>query len=207
VIFLGRDANYPRLIGDSSFFRFIREYHSDGVAFWKKYDIHHPFLHKEYPYNKNKDPRFKDGVKYHQVFAKMCLSSKYADHISFVEILNKPTAGNTGLDKEDWFYDNIEDEHIQYLEDILLCSGEKIIFIPKTVMRVDLRKVKRKTKRFDWLLDADRDSKKDEPDCILNKGEVSFFKCNHFSSAISKHHLHSIENIIRKHIDPYILFN
>jgi len=204
VIFLGRDANYPRIIGDSCFFPLILDYHSDGVAFWNNHGIHHPFLHEDYPYNKDKDKRFKAGVKYHQVFARMHLNSQYADYISFVEILNKPTAGKTGQDKEGWFYNNIEDDHIRRLEDILLGSGEKIIFVPKTVIRVDLKKVKRKTGRFAWLLEADRNSDKDEPDCILRKGEVSFFKCNHFSSAISNHHLCSIANIIRQRIDPYI---
>lgn len=204
VIFLGRDANYPRIIGDSDFFKFIIEYHRDGVAFWKKYGIHHPFLHPEYPYNKNKDKRYKDGVKYHEVFAKMCLSAKYAEYISFVEILNRPTAGNTGQDTEDWFEKNISDGHIAFLEETFRSAGKTIIFIPKTVIGVDLKKVKDKTGRFAWLLAKDRNSDKDEPDCILTEGKVSFYKCNHFSGAISNHHLCCISNIIRNCADPYI---
>jgi len=204
VIFLGRDANYSRLIGNTEFFRYILEYHNDGVAFWKNYNIHHPFLHEEYPYNKNRDKRFKDGVKYHQVFARMGLTSKYADYISFLEILNKPTGGNTAEDKENWFYKNIDDPHIKYLENVFMRSSEKIIFVPKTVISVDLKKVKKKTGRFAWLLAADRESDKDAPDCILQEGEVSFYKCNHFSSAITKHHLCAIECIIRNCIDKYI---
>jgi hypothetical protein len=202
VIFLGRDANYPQALAEdkSDFFDYIIEYHQDGVAFWEKYKIHHPFLHSENPYNKRKDKRFKAGMKYHKVFAKMGLDWRYADHISFVEILNKATCGNTGEDKDRWFYNNIDDDHIKMLEEVMSGPGEKVVFIPKTVLTVDLVKVRKKTGRFAWLLAANRDSRHDEPDCILKRGNVLFYKCCHFSGAISNHYLMKIENIVRNTI-------
>jgi hypothetical protein len=199
VIFLGRDANYPQaLTEDRPFFNYILEYHQNGVAFWEKYKIHHPFLHPENPFNKNKDKRFKAGVKYHRVFAKMGLDHHYAKSISFAEILNKATAGNTGEDEHNWFSNNIDDAHIAMLEQLFSGQDEKIVFIFKTVLSVDLVKVYKKTGRFGWLLDANRKSAEDEPDCILTRNGVRFYKCNHFSGAISNHHLSRIERIIRE---------
>lgn len=91
VIFLGRDANYSSAISSHSFFKRIIEYHDNGVKFWETYGVHHPFLHDEHPYIKYKDDMFKDGVKYHKVFAKICLNTQYAKYISFVELLDVPT--------------------------------------------------------------------------------------------------------------------
>ena len=41
VIFLGRDANYPKALAEdkSGFFDYILEYHKNGVAFWEKYRL------------------------------------------------------------------------------------------------------------------------------------------------------------------------
>ena len=203
VVFLGRDANYPQALDDDkyNFFKYILEYHNDGVAFWKNYNIHHPFLHPDYPCNKSNGKLFKDGIKYHKVFAKMGLDSRYAEYISFMEILNKATCGNTGEDKDNWFYENIEDAHIKMLEEVFLAPGERIVFIPKTVLRVDLLKVKKKTGRFGWLLDADRQSDLDEPCLILKREGTRFYKCSHFSGAISNKHLGKIGEIVREFVD------
>ena len=201
VIFLGRDANYPQALAEAeTFFQLILEYHKNGVAFWEKYRLHHPFLHPENPFIKYKDQRFKAGVRYHKIFAKMGLDPGFAKHISFVEILNKATSGNTGEDKHNWFYQNIDDKHIQWLEEVLLGPSEKTVFVPKTVLSVDLAKVYRKTGRFKWLLDADHRSTVDTPECILEKNESRFFKCGHFSGAITNSHLSAISSVIRRSV-------
>lgn len=203
VIFLGRDANYPQAIGEDKhdFFKYILEYHKDGVAFWKKYKIHHPFLHPEHPYNKMKDICFTDGIRYHKTFARMGLDSRYAEYISFMEILNKATCGNTGKNKDNWFYDNIDDAHIKMLEEVLLAPGKRTVFVTKTVVGVDLIKVKKKTGRFGWLPNADCRTSKDEPDCILKRNGTLFYKCSHFSGAMSNHHLNKIGQIVRDSTD------
>jgi hypothetical protein len=43
VLIVGQDANYPRNIS-KELCRYILEYHEDGVRFWRKYGVHHPFL-------------------------------------------------------------------------------------------------------------------------------------------------------------------
>ena len=90
IIFLGFDANYSEEISDTPFFERILEYHNDGVCFWQRYGVHHPFLLDEYPLN-----RTKGGVPYHRNFSKLELSADYADQISFVELLDIPTIGTT----------------------------------------------------------------------------------------------------------------
>src|SRR5665647_578738 len=53
ILFVGRDANYPDLPCKHPFFKRIKEYHRDGVAFWEKYEVHHPFLYNDFPFPKN----------------------------------------------------------------------------------------------------------------------------------------------------------
>lgn len=53
------------------------------MSFWKKYGVHHPFLLPTYPLKKNTG-----GVPYHRRFSWMKLSSDYAPHVSFIELLD-----------------------------------------------------------------------------------------------------------------------
>src|SRR5687767_3774781 len=66
VVVLGTDANYSPSISDHEFFREILEYHEDGVTYWKRHGVHHPFLRSTYPFD-----RRRDGVRYHRNFRKM----------------------------------------------------------------------------------------------------------------------------------------
>jgi hypothetical protein len=54
VIVFGTDANYSPEISGHPFFKRIIEYHEDGVAFWQRRGVHHPFLLDEYPFHKGK---------------------------------------------------------------------------------------------------------------------------------------------------------
>ena len=110
VIFLGSDANYSKEISEHDFFRYILEYHKDGVAFWKKYGVHHPFLLDSYPFNKNRG-----GVPYHRNFCKLGLTSKNAEHVSFIELLNIPTTGNMTAGTST-FLELINIDHLHWIE-------------------------------------------------------------------------------------------
>jgi len=63
IIFLGLDANFAEDIEQSEFYHYIKDYLADGVKFWEKYNVHHPFML----------PQFKnsDGVTYHKNFSKV----------------------------------------------------------------------------------------------------------------------------------------
>jgi hypothetical protein len=64
-LFVGLDANYSLDLEQSPSFRRVLEYHEDGVAFWQRYGVHHPFLLPEYR---------GDGRRYHRTFARIGLN-------------------------------------------------------------------------------------------------------------------------------------
>ena len=132
VVFWGRDANYSCRISEDDFFRQILSYHEDGVTFWEDPDrkCHHPFLLPDYPF-----PRTKDGVRYHRNFGSMNLSLMCAKHISFVELLDVPTTGNTAGGFRRLARQRLDAGLFQYIENLqkkLLKSGQKTIFISPT---------------------------------------------------------------------------
>ena len=48
ILFVGRDPNWHFDLENMPLFEKVTEYLSDGVGFWKKYSIHHPFLLADY---------------------------------------------------------------------------------------------------------------------------------------------------------------
>ena len=84
ILFLGRDANWKEEIEKEKFFSHIAEYLENGVDYWNKYGVHHPFLQKEYK---------GDGQRYHRMFSKLNLDKSKAKHLSFIELLSFPTYG------------------------------------------------------------------------------------------------------------------
>src|SRR5690349_12751256 len=81
-LFVGLDANYSPTIEDSPIFAELLRYLADGVAFWRKYGVHHPFLLPQYR---------GDGRRYHQAFARIGFTPANAADVSFVELLHVPT--------------------------------------------------------------------------------------------------------------------
>jgi len=148
VIILGNDANYSQEISNSSFFKFIIEYHVDGVKFWKKYGVHHPFLLDEYPLRKTSG-----GVPYHRNFSKLGFTPDDADLFSFVELIDVPTTGMTSTNMEA-FWKLINVEHIKWLESIMLSDSPKIFFLPRNVYS-NLLTLKEKTSLLSWLPDVE----------------------------------------------------
>lgn len=127
VLILGNDANYSPEISDHKFFREIVKYHGDGVRFWKKTGKHHPFLLQSYPFH-----RSKGGVRYHQNFSKMGFTEEYAEYFSFVELLDVPTIGNTGSNKN-LFYELLNRTHLEWLEHLILDGDKTFVMITQTL--------------------------------------------------------------------------
>lgn len=134
IIFLSSDANYSPMISEHEFFKSILEYQRDGVAFWEKYKCHHPFLLKNYPFNKTKD-----GVPFHRNFKGLKLNVEHAKFISFVELLDMPTIGNKSQNREE-FFKLTSLSHLRYLDRLINGSGKKLFFISAGVAR-DLKKM------------------------------------------------------------------
>jgi hypothetical protein len=137
VLFVGRDANYPDLPCKHPFFERIKEYHRDGVAFWEKYEVHHPFLCDDFPF-----PRNAGGRPYHKNFTKLGLDWTYAQYISFIELRELPTRGVTGKIPKSVFISKLKLPHMQRLDRWISQSGRKLVFLPKTI-REDMQKFRK----------------------------------------------------------------
>ena len=120
-LFVGLDANYDKEIGQSEAFPQIIEYLQDGVAFWEKYGVHHPFLLLAYR---------GDGKFFHKSFARIGLTEKHAKDVCFFELLNVPTYGQSKLEPAD-----LESMigHLHRLRRVLEGSNVRHVFIPPSV--------------------------------------------------------------------------
>lgn len=189
VIILGNDANYSEEISNTEFFDYILEYQKDGVAFWKKYGIHHPFLHQQYPHGISKL-----GMKYHKVFASLGISSENADSISFVELLDVATTGVSGTSPKA-LYALVNENHLAYLKQVFLSAHPKIVVFSNG-FKLYLKSIKQITNplyAFKFLLDL----KHNESTTIR---ETCFFLSYHFSHT---EFCHCRPHLI-KAIRPYI---
>lgn len=194
VLIIGQDANYPET--SEKLLETIKEYHADGVAFWEKHDVHHPFLLSEFSSEVG-------GIRYHKQFRKLALDKRCAKYISFVELLDEATHGNTGKGKLTDFTDKISHSHIAKLESWMINSGDKLIFIPRMVMSTYLGKVFSKTRKLDWLIKCDKPMELDEPVLLWNQEGISIYKYNHFSGAVSDRHIDCMSAIIKRFLSNY----
>lgn len=131
-LFIGLDANYDADVESKPIFRELQKYHEDGVSFWRKYQVHHPFLLPQYT---------GDGRFYHQSFARIGFKPEHAAQVSFIELLHLPTVGRSKLVPAD-----LNREHLRLLEEVVLAGSAQHIFIPQAVARL-----MRATGQFPWL--------------------------------------------------------
>lgn len=144
IVILGSDANYSPKISSNPFFKkYMIEYQKNGVAFWLENKCHHPFLLSDYPFDKRKD-----GVPYHRNFSKLgdfgqfgLDPQKYAEYISFLELLDVPTIGNKSKDMEQ--FDNLLSlKHLQYIDTLIKGDGQKLFFASNGVLK-DIKRIKK----------------------------------------------------------------
>lgn len=184
VVIWGRDANYSCRISNHAFFQEILLYHQNGVTFWRQHDCHHPFLLPHYPFS-----RRSDGVPYHRNFGSLNLSAACANHISFAELLDVPTTGNTANGFRQLAELRLNDglgQYLEELEDKLLETGRKTILISPTVLK-DLEFVSDLTgcfnNGFDYSAKIDEDNPATFPVVYGNDGDVEVLLAYHFSSS------------------------
>jgi hypothetical protein len=143
IVIVGLDANYAPAIAESEqFFQRILEYHQDGVAFWRKYGVHHPFLLQSYPLKKNTG-----GVPYHRKFRWLGLTAEYAEHVSFIELLPIPTTGQTN---EKRFWELFDAEHAGRIDQLVVTGEPRMVVLSKTLSTYMLHASKTR-KVFAWL--------------------------------------------------------
>jgi hypothetical protein len=134
-IFVGLDANYTKDLENSSSYQEVLEYHLDGVAFWQKHKVHHPFL---LPYYRG------DGRRYHVNFARIGFTPNEASDVSFVELLHVPTVGRSKLESSD-----LNHNHLQFINELITLGEYRHVFLSAGVILLMLA-----TKHFQWLRKA-----------------------------------------------------
>lgn len=182
VLFVGRDPNWAINIDELPIFNIVKEYLFDGIAFWKKYNIHHPFLHPEYD---------GEGRKYHKAISRLNLDNKLADKISFIEIIGFPTTGmsSTNYRQFNEYLLSLENKNHLVELDELFNNPEKLIFLSWGLIDY-LKYLNKKTGLFEKFLIID---KKSMIRTDLNKVENIYFH-KHFSMGISPETLRKISN-------------
>ena len=131
-LFIGLDANYDPKLEQSPSFQSVLAYHQDGVAFWRRHGVHHPFLLPQYR---------GDGRRYHRTFARIGFKPEHAELVSFAELLHVPTVGRNKLAPQD-----LDPSHLQKLNAAILHGKAKHIFISAGVARL-----MQASKAFPWL--------------------------------------------------------
>ncbi|MFN4764583.1 hypothetical protein ACKGJN_15750 [Gillisia sp. Q332] len=189
VLFVGKDPNWAVDIDLSPIFNLVRDYLRDGVEFWEKHEIHHPFLHPKYD---------GEGKKYHKTISKLNFKSDYADKISFVEIIGFPTTGMSSTNSKQFNEFLLSAENRNHLNELdhLLNDSTKMIFLFWGLIN-HLKFINKKTGLFKKFANIDK-SILVRTD--LNKIEHFYFH-KHFSMGISSETLRKISIEVSQNLD------
>ena len=131
-LFIGLDANYDAAVATRPIFAKLKEYHENGVAFWRNHQVHHPFLLPHYA---------GDGRFYHRSFARIGFQPEHSAQVSFIELLHVPTVGRSRLAPADLSF-----HHLRLVNEAILAGAAQHIFVPQAVARL-----MRSTGQFPWL--------------------------------------------------------
>ena len=174
ILFVGRDPNWAIDIEEMPIFNLVTDYLTDGINFWKTHHIHHPFLLPDYK---------GDGKRYHTIFSKLKLESKFSSQIAFVELIGFPTTGMSKKNNkafQNFLISELNRKHLIELDN-LINNPDKIIFIAWGLID-DFKFIYEKTGLFHKF------SK-------LNKLEMNISDLNQFENIfIHKHFSDSISN-------------
>jgi len=188
VLFVGRDPNWAIDIASMPIFADVGQYLSDGPRFWQARGVHHAFML----------PGYKgDGKRYHSIFAALKLGSRYAEHISFVELIGFPTTGMAGRDRRGYAKLLLGAENRDHLTRLQqwLSDNSKMVFISLGLLD-DFKRVNEHTGMFGDLASIDKKAIQKEK---LNQ-HGHYFIHNHFSSWINKSTMESIAESIRNRL-------
>jgi len=188
IIILGRDANWAFDIEQTDFFKSVEEYLIDGVSFWHRHNIHHPFLL----------PNYKgDGKRYHKTFSKLQLKSSASDKISFVELIGFPTTGMAKTANHtfrNYLISDLNKNHLKEL-DKTLNDRRKTIFIAWGLTE-DFKFINKHTGLFERFASLDKSYMSISD---LNQFENIYIH-KHFSDSISNETIFKMANRIIHHL-------
>lgn len=165
----------------------VTEYLTDGPGFWRKYNIHHPFLLEDYK---------GDGRRYHKMISKINIAPTLADKISFIELIGFPTTGMAKNFKNEFNAHLLSEANYKHLVqlDNLLSNKNKKIFIAWGLLE-DFSLVNKKFGLFKNLSVIDR--KQLDINDLNQIGNIHVHK--HFSDSISNSTLQKMSNEINNY--------
>lgn len=188
IIFVGRDPNWALGVENMDVFGKIQEYLTDGVAFWIKHNIHHPFLLEDYK---------GDGKRYHKIFSKLEIGRNEAEKISFVELIGIPTTGMSMKNSKKFYDYLLSDSNIAHLKELdkLINDSSKIIFIAWGLIQ-DFKIINAHTGLFTKFAKLNKDNFSITE---LNQFENIFIH-RHFSDAISNNTINKMSEKLKYHL-------
>jgi len=160
-LFIGLDANYAPDIAYKPIFSKVVEYHTNGVDFWRKYGVHHPFMLPEYK---------GDGRYYHRSFAQIGFKPEHANLVSFIELLHLPTVGRNKL-----LITDLKLSHLERLNSAILEGKSRHIFMSSAVARL-----MRISHIFKWL-PKNAIERVGDLGVLLNRHDKTIYSHLHFS--------------------------
>jgi hypothetical protein len=160
-VFVGLDANYDPNLELSSSLPSVLEYHADGVAFWRRHGVHHPFLLPTYR---------GDGRRYHLNFAKIGFTPDHAGQVSFIELLHVPTVGRNKLEATD-----LDPRHLARIDSLVTAGAARHVFLSAGVVGLMLA-----TKKFGWLAQPEPSS--GPLPVLYSRSETRVYLHLHFSN-------------------------
>lgn len=184
IIFIGRDPNWKFDIENDPIFPQIVEYLEDGISFWEKYKVHHPFLLSRYK---------GDGRRYHRMFSKIGLSELYKNDVSFIELLKFPTFGMASKNRKEFLHHFLSESNRQHLLglDQLFQNNEKTIFIAWGLIN-DIKQLSDGLEIFSRIKELDLANM----DINSVNAFQNIFIHKHFSDSISNETLKKMREII-----------
>ena len=188
ILFVGRDPNWAIDVEKMNVFEKVKEYLIDGVAFWNKHSVHHPFLLQDYK---------GDGKRYHRIFSKLEIDKNNADKISFVELIGIPTTGMSMKNSKKFYEYLLSNSNIAHLNELdkLINDSSKIIFIAWGLMK-DFEIINAHTGLFNKIAKLNKDNFSITE---LNEFENIFIH-RHFSDAISNNTINKMSQKLKHHL-------
>lgn len=186
ILFVGRDPNWAIDIEEMAIFNLVKDYLTDGINFWNTHNIHHPFLLPDYK---------GDGKRYHTIFSKLKLESKFSSQIAFVELIGFPTTGMSKKNNkafQNFLISELNRKHLIELDN-LINNPDKAIFMAWGLID-DFRFIYEKTGLFHKLSKLNKHGMNIND---LNQFENIFIH-KHFSDSISNQ---TIDKISEKLVD------
>ena len=192
ILILGNDANYSEEISSHPFFESILEYHEDGVSFWQKYGVHHPFLLSDYPFNKTAG-----GVPYHRKVSKLGFNPDFAVKVSFVELLDVPTIGNATQNMKT-FYELLNPDHLRWLESLIYSDQYKFVLINRTL----IKEVSKISRFHGVLTKLNSDIQRSSQEILVDEDNLTLYKGYSFSaSQCSNNYLENLSVLIKSKLE------